>query len=231
MKPVRIFISSVQKELELERAAVAGLISTDPFLLQHAVPVLFEKEPPPPRPTSKPYLAALRGCHAYVLMIANEYGSADGEISATHHEYRLAQKLKLPTIVFLKGTTDGSRCQEAKELIAETKQGGFTYTRFHDREDLRPLMLSALRRMFAEEFDLQATADEITEGEQQVEAASPFETTVLTDVYVSVLDMNLLELFNSTIARNSLPVPVIHRSRSHPRAYVEAGTAPARAIP
>lgn len=36
----RIFISSVQKELELERAAVAGLISTDPFLLQHCVPVL-----------------------------------------------------------------------------------------------------------------------------------------------------------------------------------------------
>jgi len=27
----RIFISSVQKELELELAAVAGLISTDPF--------------------------------------------------------------------------------------------------------------------------------------------------------------------------------------------------------
>jgi ATP-dependent DNA helicase RecG len=44
----RIFISSVQKELELERAAVAGLISTDPFLLQHCTPVLFEKEPPPP---------------------------------------------------------------------------------------------------------------------------------------------------------------------------------------
>ena len=35
MKPaVRVFISNVQKELELERAAVAGLISTDPFLLQ-----------------------------------------------------------------------------------------------------------------------------------------------------------------------------------------------------
>jgi hypothetical protein len=29
----RILISSVQKELELERAAVAGLISTGPFLL------------------------------------------------------------------------------------------------------------------------------------------------------------------------------------------------------
>ncbi|MDD2711007.1 MAG: hypothetical protein PHV34_23770 [Verrucomicrobiae bacterium] len=50
MKPIRIFISSVQKELELERAAVAGLISTDAFLLQHCVPVLFEQEPPSPRP-------------------------------------------------------------------------------------------------------------------------------------------------------------------------------------
>ena len=61
-KPIRIFISSVQKELELERAAVAGLISTDPFLLQHAVPVLFENEPPPPRPAKQPYLDALAGC-------------------------------------------------------------------------------------------------------------------------------------------------------------------------
>lgn len=56
MKPVRIFISSVQKELELERVAVAGLISTDPFLLQHGLPVLFEKEPPPPGLPANPTL-------------------------------------------------------------------------------------------------------------------------------------------------------------------------------
>jgi hypothetical protein len=87
---LRIFISSVQKELELERAAVAGLMSTDPFLLQHCLPVLFEREPPPPRPARRPYLDALRGCAVYVLMIANEYGQPDGEISATHH-VRLAQ--------------------------------------------------------------------------------------------------------------------------------------------
>lgn len=68
MKPIRIFISSVQKELEFERAAIAALISTDPFLLQHSVPVLFEKEPPPSRPASQPYLAALKDCQAYVLI-------------------------------------------------------------------------------------------------------------------------------------------------------------------
>jgi hypothetical protein len=106
---VRVFISSVQKELERERAAVAALISTDPFLLQHCEPVLFEKEPPPPRPASKPYLATLKGCRAYVLMIANEYGQPDGDLSATHHEYRLAQELQLPSLVFLKGASDGVR--------------------------------------------------------------------------------------------------------------------------
>jgi hypothetical protein len=55
----RIFISSVQKELELERAAVASLITTDPFLLQHCVPVLFENEPPAPRPARQACLEAL----------------------------------------------------------------------------------------------------------------------------------------------------------------------------
>lgn len=203
MKPVRIFISSVQKELELERAAVAGLISTDPFLLQHGLPVLFEKEPPPPRPAGKPYLAALKACQAYVLMIANEYGGADGEISAIHHEYRLAQELKLPTVVFIKGATDGARSPEAKALIAEVKQDGFTYKRFHDREDLRPLMLEALRRMLAEAFALQATPDEIAEGEQQVEAASAFESAVLTDALATSLDQGLLDRFNGSIATST----------------------------
>lgn len=202
MKPLHIFISSVQKELELERAAVAALISTDPFLLQHCVPVLFEKEPPPSRPSRKPYLAALKACQAYVLMIANEYGIVEGEISATHEEYRLAQELKLPTVVFLKGAKDGLRSPEAKALIDETKHDGFTYQRFHDREDLRPILLKTLRRMLAEAFALQATPDEVAEGEQQVEAASPFETTVLTDAFVTGLDKGLLDRFNGTLAAN-----------------------------
>ena len=169
MKPLRIFISSVQKELELERAAVAALIATDPFLLAHCVPVLFEKEPPPPRPARKPYLEALKGCQAYVLMIANEYGKPDGDISATHHEYRTAQKLKLPTIVFLKGAKDDARSREVQALISETKKDGYTYKRFHDREDLKPLMLAALQRMLAEEFKIRASAAEVTEGEQLIE--------------------------------------------------------------
>jgi hypothetical protein len=118
----RIFISSVQKELELERAAVAGLITTDPFLLQHCAPILFENEPPSSRPAKRPYLDTLRDCAVYLLIIANEYGQPDDGLSATHQEYRLAQLLKLPTIVFLKGAKDEARSREVQALIAETKK-------------------------------------------------------------------------------------------------------------
>ena len=116
---LHVFISSVQKELEWERAAVAGLISTDPFLLQHCVPVLFEKEPPPPHPAAQPYLTALRRCRVYVLIIAAEYGALDGELSATHHEYRLAREMKLPTIVFLKDHEEGGRKPETLAFLKE----------------------------------------------------------------------------------------------------------------
>jgi len=195
-----VFISSVQKELEFERAAVAGLIATDPFLLHYCIPVLFEKEPAPPRPSSKPYLEALRGCAVYILLIANEYGRPDGDLSATHHEYRLAQELQLPTIVFLKGAADTNRSPETRELIEEIRQAGHTYKRFHDREDLKPEMLRAIMRTLADEYGINATDAELSEGEHQIEAASAFETAVLRDVSVASLDQELVEVFNKRIA-------------------------------
>lgn len=206
-KPIRIFISSVQKELELERAAVAGLISTDPFLLQHAVPVLFENEPPPPRPAKQPYLDALGDCDVYVLMIANEYGRRDGDISATHHEYRRAQALKLPTIVFLKGAQDDSRSADVRALIDEAKTDGYTYKRFHDREDLKPLMLQALQRMLAETFGVSASAAEISEGEQLIDAASPFESAVLADVNVAQLGAALVDDYSRRVGALAAQAP------------------------
>ena len=195
----RIFISSVQKELELERAAVAGLIATDPFLMQHCIPVLFEKEPPAPRPVSQPYLDTLRGCCVYVLLIGNKYGEPDGGFSAIHHEYRLAQKLKLPTIIFLKGTTDEGRSPETRAFIDEIKRAGHTYKRFHDREDLRPEIFRAFMRTLADECGIKATSAEVSESEHLIEAASSFETTVLRDVLVSSLDQKLIEEFKIRI--------------------------------
>jgi ATP-dependent DNA helicase RecG len=227
MKPLRIFISSVQKELELERAAVATLITTDPFLLQHCTPVVFEREPAPPRPAEQPYLAALSGCAVYVLMIANEYGPPDGEISATHHEYRFAQKLKLPTIVFLKGAKDDTRSKEVQALIAETKKDRYTYKRFHDREDLKPEMLRALVRSLHEEFGIAATPAEVTEGEHLIDAASAFESTVLSDVTVEVLDQDLLSDFRQRTGGGEANAIVRSAGQAlHARGLAVRGAAP-----
>jgi predicted HTH transcriptional regulator len=202
----RIFISSVQKELELERAAVAGLISTDPFFIQHCEAVLFEKEPPPPQPAKQPYLDCLRGCSIYVLILANEYGRPDGDLSATHHEYRLAQQLKLPTVVFIKGMSDADkvRSAEVRNFITEIKKDGYTYKRFHDREDLKPEMLRALMRTLDDTFGIKATTAEIDEGKHLIDAASPFESAVLADVTVEVLDQDLLSRFNHRASTNSV---------------------------
>jgi predicted HTH transcriptional regulator len=136
-------------------------------------------------------------------MIANKYGQPDGEVSATHHEYRLAQQLKLPTIVFLKGAKDDARSPEVRALMEETKKDGYTYKRFHDREDLKPLMLSALQRTLAEAFRIQVTAAEKSEGEQLIEAASTFESAVLADLTVAALDPELIGEFNRRSSGNT----------------------------
>ncbi|MBW2664430.1 MAG: ATP-dependent DNA helicase, partial [Deltaproteobacteria bacterium] len=53
MKKLRVFVSSVQKELENELIAVLSLINTDPFLNQHCEPILYELEPALPEESVK----------------------------------------------------------------------------------------------------------------------------------------------------------------------------------
>lgn len=196
---IRVFISSVQKELEHERVALSSLMTTDPFLMQHCVPVLFEKEPIPARPSTKPYLDCLKSCHVYVLLIFNDYGRLDGGLSATHSEYRLAHKLKLPTLVFIKGTADDMRQSETKALINEIKTHKHTYRRFIDREDLKPEVRDTLVALLRREFALKASADGVAAGRELIEAASTFESKPLTDVSWTALDRVQIARFTEAI--------------------------------
>ena len=59
---LRIFVSSVQKELEDERLIVQNLVNTDPFLLAHCIPVLYEFEPASPAKALEGCLAAADHC-------------------------------------------------------------------------------------------------------------------------------------------------------------------------
>jgi ATP-dependent DNA helicase RecG len=198
MTILRVFVSSVQKELEYERAAVAQLISVDPFLLKHCEAVLYDKEPPPGRPNPKAYLDCLRSCQIYLLMVDLEYGRAGGDLSATHEEYRLAQAAKLPTLIFIRGLDrkhDDAREAKTKEFIAEAKRDGYKYVRFHDREDLKPSVRSALYAVLKNEFHLEASDEESEDGKHLIEVASTFEAAPMPDVSAQSLDAAALAPF------------------------------------
>jgi predicted HTH transcriptional regulator len=195
---LRIFVSSVQKELEHERAAIAQLISVDPFLLKHCEAVLYDKEPPVGRPNAKAYLDCLRSCQIYLLMVDLEYGRPAGDLSATHEEYRLAQAAKLPTLVFIRGLDskrDAGREAKTKEFIDEIKRDGYKYVRFHDREDLRLAVRSGLYAVLEKEFSLKASQEESEDGEHLIEVASTFGALPMPDVSAQSLDAAALAGF------------------------------------
>ena len=202
MSKLRIFVSSVQKELEHERVAVASLITTDPFLMQHCEPVLFEKEPIPGRPAPQPYLECLCSCQVYLLLVFNEYGGLDGTLSATHHEYRLAQDKNLPTLVFVKGATDNDRKPETKAFLDEIKKARHTYRRFIDREDLKPEVRRALLNLLKQDFGHEPSQDEAAGGRELIEAASVFESKPLPEVPWSALDPALRSRFAETVVES-----------------------------
>ena len=87
MSILKIFVSSVQKELENERIAVTELVSSDPFLNRNITPILFEQLPASAKSAEVTYLEALRSCNLYIGIIGFQYGrkGPDG-LSATHRE-------------------------------------------------------------------------------------------------------------------------------------------------
>jgi predicted HTH transcriptional regulator len=204
MSKLRVFVSSVQKELENERVAIASLITTDPWLLQHCEPVLFEKEPASARKLSQPYLKCLESCQVYLLLIHKEYGKPDGSLSATHHEYRYAQKLGLPSLIFIKGanSVDDERAPETTAFFAEIRTDKHTYKRFIDRLDLRAEVRRALLQLLKDDFQIEPSSEEAAGGKELIEAASAFESTPLSDVHWKSLDEQLVGAFAAKVVES-----------------------------
>lgn len=122
MPKIKVFISSVQKELETERLAIDELITDSPVLSRYFETVLFERIPARPVSSQKAYLDALKGSDIYIGILGFEYGTVgkDG-LSATEREYRLASKYKKITLFFIKGKQDEKRDKRVRNLISEIK--------------------------------------------------------------------------------------------------------------
>jgi predicted HTH transcriptional regulator len=173
---LRVFVSSVQKELEDERVTVQNLIHTDPFLQNHCLPFLYEYEPASPDKALDGCLKSLTACDVYVLMVGAEYGSLVGDISITHAEYRRAKEKRLPVLAFIKGDRRAKREDGTQALLKELDDDGFKYKRFSNVIELQKEVRAALVRLLEERFSIAPSSDEDQIAVQTIEATSSFET-------------------------------------------------------
>lgn len=186
---IRVFISSVQKELEVERVAIAGALSVDAELSSFCEVVLYDKEPLSGKRIGKPYLKCLDTCDIYILVIDREYGCVIETVSATHEEYRHAMKRNIPMMIFVRGHYDEARQKATLAFFNEIKKDGHSYRRFHDRMDLIPEIKKGLIRILEESFSIK-TETLIDRKSCEVGKASTFEQKVLNVLHTK-LDLDV----------------------------------------
>lgn len=189
---LRLFVSSVQKELEDERLIIQNLVNTDPFLSAHYTPMLYEFEPASPDRAVKGCLQALDECQVYLLIVGIEYGTQAGRLSITHAEYRHSKKKKLPVLTFIKGGRSLKREEGTSRLLAEIDADGPKYKRFGNVIELQKEVRAALVKLLADQFGISPSSDEDKIAEQTIEATSSFESQSLTRLRWQDLDHEVL---------------------------------------
>jgi len=136
MVKIRVFISSVQKELIKERNALFDHFSTNALLNNFFEPVMFEKFPAASQTPEKVYLKEVEHSQLYLMLLGNEYGYEDGKgLSPTESEYNHAQSFNIDSLAFIKGSQ--SRKRHTKEqLLIEKIQNTLSYRRFNKIKEL-----------------------------------------------------------------------------------------------
>ena len=107
MIPIRLFISSVQREFAEERAMLSSYIRRDALLGKFFEVFLFEESPALPSSAQDVYLDQVERCDVYVGIFGCEYGNVDEYgVSPTEREYDRASELSKPKLIFIKKCSD-----------------------------------------------------------------------------------------------------------------------------
>lgn len=114
----KIFISSVQKELQEERRALKDYVQGDPLLRRFFQVFLFEDLPASDRRADNVYLDEVERCGIYVGLFGDEYGHEDSEgVSPTEREFDRATDKGKTRLIFVKGAGDADRHPKMLSLI------------------------------------------------------------------------------------------------------------------
>lgn len=116
----RIFVSSVQKELQAERRAVRDFVRGDALLRRFFDVALFEDMPASGRRADRVYLDEVRRAAIYPGLLGDEYGSEDAAgVSPTEREFDHAAALGKERLIFVKGADDKGRHPKMRAFIAK----------------------------------------------------------------------------------------------------------------
>ncbi len=144
MTTIGIFVSSVQKELNEERAAIRDYIKTDPLLGIYFEPFLFEDLPALDRKSDELYLNEVDECPIYLGIFGNEYGSENKQgFSPTELEFERATEKSKYRLIFVKGTDDSKRHPKMQSLISRATPQ-VVRRRFTTTDDLKKELYAAL---------------------------------------------------------------------------------------
>ena len=144
MTPLRIFISSVQKEFTREREALRDYLRGDPLMRRFFEIFLFEDAPATDRRPDELYLHEVERCEIYVALFGDDYGNEDETgMSPTEQEFDRATAIGAHRLIFVKGTDDGTRHPKMRTLIGKA-QAGLIRKRFNTPEELVTGLYAAL---------------------------------------------------------------------------------------
>lgn len=118
MRPLRIFISSVQQEFKEDRLELCHWLKNDPLMRRFFEPFLFEELPAHDRRADQVYLEQVRASDIYIGLFGYDYGYENAKgISPTEEEYNLASEEHKTRLIFIKGNEESKRHPKMKVLI------------------------------------------------------------------------------------------------------------------
>ena len=147
---MRIFISSVQKELARERRALADYLEGDPLMRRFFDCFLFEDQPARDQRADQCYLDEVDRCDIYLGIFGNEYGWEDAEgLSPTQREFNRATEQGKERLIYVKGTDDSLRHPKMKALIDHAADN-LIRRRVNSPEELIAAVYASLVRVLEE---------------------------------------------------------------------------------
>src|SRR5262245_13644846 len=216
---LRVFVSSTLEELAEERAALRRAIED-----LHLTPVMFElgASPHPPRAL---YRAYLEQSHVFVGIYWQRYGwvAPDMEVSGLEDEYLLSEGM--PRLVYFKEPAE--RDEQMTEFARRIKEGGNSFRKFKQPDELAELLREDLAHLLTERFEDVAAGDGEREAPAEADVAEtmPVPMTLLigreqdaTELLglLTEQDVRLVTLTGvGGIGKSRLAIEVARRVKSH----------------